>query len=455
MVRVGRVRAALLALLCAVILGASAAAPETVPVACDGDCYPFTINLVPNGAQDPRVVEIFEEAHATLRRVLVGQRLVAQPVEMSLYFRVNSIDGLGGVLGSSRNYQHIAVCTDDEVPCHYDVLPSLAECVFDAADFFSNCDFPAWKDFWVEVVLHEMLHVLGVGSFWTDRFPTRTGYNTRVDCVATSSASYKYPGAKREWNLLGGSGAPPVEYNHWNGDGSNCKHWDESKMNVELMTSEASTVLTPSTVSTVERLSKVTLGAMEDLNYVVDWSQAEAYIVPPSPQLAELETQTQTLESVHNQGQEYLAELELSEEARRKQIQRATEREELHTGLHRGVIGEVWYPETYKAPLLDRTGRIIEQETIGEDLAGNTHSICTESHRIIHGHTLKHFERAKVTHHPAQSLLYDEYTRTFSDHHGLYAQVCDTDMLRLLGAKSQDATNLRTGHGTLEPDPLR
>ncbi|KAA8496028.1 hypothetical protein FVE85_2183 [Porphyridium purpureum] len=315
--------------------------------------------------QDPRAVAVFEEALGVLNAVLVGQRLVAQPVTMQLYYRISSIDGLGGVLGSAINYQHVDVCTDSQSPCHYDVLPTLGEMVFDAADFFNNVEYAAWRDFWVQVTLHEMLHMLGVGSFWVNRFPTRAGYNTRVECVATQAASYKYPGAKREWNLLGGQGAPPVEYNHWNGDGSNCKHWDESAMNVELMTTETNTILTPTTAAVEEKLSRVTLGAMEDLNYVVDWSHAETYIVPPSRRMAELETHSHAvLESVRRQDPDYLAKLEMYEATLHKQSERAKERKHLHEELKAGVIEEVWYPENYEAPLLDRAGHILVPERV-------------------------------------------------------------------------------------------
>ncbi|KAA8497083.1 hypothetical protein FVE85_0812 [Porphyridium purpureum] len=311
----------------------SNAIPTSAAAVCDADCYPFTINLIPNGAQDPRAVQVFELALAKLQTIVLGQRLVAAPVTLSMYYRLNGLDGRGGVVGRAQNYQYVEVCTNAEPTCNYDVLPTLGEMVFDSTDFLFGTEYPAWTEFWIHVTLHEMLHLLGVGSFWINRFPTRAGYNTRVDCVAGSYAQYKYPAATREWRTLGGAGTPPVEYRA-SSSGTDCTHWREEAMRHELLTGSVDTVFSSSTQDILDKLSTVTLGAMEDLNYVVDWNRADQY------------TLSQTRRSVsREQGEQEEQGWTILQEA---------------FAAGRGIQQLVQHGPGYVPPLLDRAGNVLE-----------------------------------------------------------------------------------------------
>jgi hypothetical protein len=130
------------------------------------------------------------------------------------------------------------------------------------------------------VVLHEMAHVLGIGTLWT--------YNTDLAGAGTynlytiGSGQYFGPHALAGWqNEFGQAGASyvPVELGgsggtangHWNevdggagatGFVSNITGLDFSR---ELMTGWASGQFF---------LSTVTLGGLDDLGYIVDYSKA-------------------------------------------------------------------------------------------------------------------------------------------------------------------------------------
>jgi hypothetical protein len=108
-----------------------------------------------------------------------------------------------------------------------------------------------------KVILHEMAHVLGFGTLWEqnglyNKGSGRYANDTRADA---------------EWKTIGCSGPLPVELDH--GDGTKDGHWDEDCLVSELLTGK--TNLTESS----SPLSRVTVGCMEDLGYVVDYSQAD------------------------------------------------------------------------------------------------------------------------------------------------------------------------------------
>ena len=106
--------------------------------------------------------------------------------------------------------------------------------------------------------LHEIGHVLGIGSFWKDSGMFR-GLN--------ADAHFAGPQAIAAFDQSGGTdyqGAKvPTEQ-----DGS---HWCLSVLSGELMS--------PSGYNNI--LSAITLGALSDLGYSVDLSAADPYVLPP------------------------------------------------------------------------------------------------------------------------------------------------------------------------------
>ena len=166
--------------------------------------------------------------------------------DVVIYAEVGPIDGRGSVLAQAG-------------PClvRSGGVTSYGVMSFDSADV-ASVDLTA-------VILHEMGHVLGIGTLW-ERFGL---VNYTSGCPSTPR--YSGSSAKGEWNALGGSGNVPVENN--GGPGTACGHWDEETFDSELMTG----FIEPSGAIP---LSRLTAGTLEDLNYTVNKNAADSYSLP-------------------------------------------------------------------------------------------------------------------------------------------------------------------------------
>jgi Tryptophan-rich Synechocystis species C-terminal domain/Leishmanolysin len=154
---------------------------------------------------------------------------------------VGSIDGRGGILGQTRvEYYRTA-----------GGQPISAFMTFDSADLATM----AANGTLSYVILHEMGHTLGLGQgIWSyDGLTTGTTFTG-----AHASLAYQ---------LLGGSGNVPLETG--GGSGTAGSHWSEAVFGNELMTGFISGVPDP--------LSTVTVGALQDMGYTVNYSAADAY----------------------------------------------------------------------------------------------------------------------------------------------------------------------------------
>lgn len=115
------------------------------------------------------------------------------------------------------------------------------------------------KGTWVDVVLHEMGHVLGIGSLWEFN-----GVYTRGEDFYADGTH-----AQAEFEALGCSGLLPVETEF--GAGTAFAHWDEECLSHELMTGFLSGRDQP--------FSKITVGSLEDMGYEVDYDAADDYTI--------------------------------------------------------------------------------------------------------------------------------------------------------------------------------
>ncbi|MBB5235133.1 leishmanolysin-related zinc metalloendopeptidase [Deinococcus budaensis] len=177
---------------------------------------------------------------------------------------VNSValDGPGGVLGQAGPRQVRPGGT----------LPLWGDMQFDAADLASLEQGGRLQG----VVLHEMGHVLGIGTLWNRFLSSDTS-----SCASATRVQYGGGKALHEYRQLGGPLAGvPVEDQH--SPGTKCGHWKEDVFQTELMTGFASAGHMP--------LSRLTLGALADLGYRVNFALADAYSLPagqnPAPQSA-------------------------------------------------------------------------------------------------------------------------------------------------------------------------
>lgn len=117
-----------------------------------------------------------------------------------------------------------------------------------------------------DLVFHEICHVLGFGTLWDAvEFSYVTG-------VGSSDPRFTGPQAVGEWHVLGGTGTVPVE--NEGGAGTADAHWRELEFGREVMTGFISPVGTPNP------FSRVTLAAMADLGFTVDYGATDAYQWP-------------------------------------------------------------------------------------------------------------------------------------------------------------------------------
>jgi hypothetical protein len=182
--------------------------------------------------------------------------------DIIIWVDVSAIDGAGGILGSAG-------------PClvrNADSLTITGLMRFDSADI-DDMETNGTLD---EVILHEMGHVLGIGTLWDDfDFLSFAGNSVFCSSVTafTTDPTFTGPLGIAEYNNLGGVGDVPVE--EGGGSGTKCAHIDEGVFDQELMTGYIESV------ETTMPLSLLTVEMLEDLGYAVDDSEADTYSMPP------------------------------------------------------------------------------------------------------------------------------------------------------------------------------
>lgn len=220
-------------------------------------CGPFKITLI-NAGSDTSHDSVFEAAAAHWESIilkdlpdypnpsksdLIGdigntQFSYTGPVDdVVIAYVMENIDGPNKELG---NAGPIITRLEDNTP----VSGYMRFDTSDVGITISEEDFKA-------VVLHEMGHVLGIGTVWVAK-----------GCIGTCTPGsnkdvfYKCAAAQREYNAAGCSGSLPIETEL--GQGSGCMHWREKSVITELM----SPVLNKGKAMP---LSRITVGALEDI----------------------------------------------------------------------------------------------------------------------------------------------------------------------------------------------
>lgn len=182
--------------------------------------------------------------------------------DVIVYASVTPIDGVGQVLGSAG-------------PCLTRTtggLTGLGTMRFDVADLDNLANNGRLND----VITHEMLHVVGLGTLWTSRglladrdLPTVrvTGALAAFTCANELGGASICPGAVPAENCLDLASSLNC------GAGTQNSHWKESIFVTELMTGYA---------GATNRLSKMTIQGLGDLGYSVNTLAADPYAVPSS-----------------------------------------------------------------------------------------------------------------------------------------------------------------------------
>ena len=123
----------------------------------------------------------------------------------------------------------------------------------------------------VDVITHEMGHVIGIGTIWP---------NKRL-LVGSNTTNPRFTGAaaKKEYGVLKGIGPTPVPVENTGGPGTVNSHWRETVFKNELMSGFIAAPDNP--------LSRVTVASLQDLGYAVDLNAAEPYSLPNLRAMAE------------------------------------------------------------------------------------------------------------------------------------------------------------------------
>ncbi len=114
------------------------------------------------------------------------------------------------------------------------------------------------------VILHEMGHVIGIGTLWEFHNLLEGGGTTNPLCIG--------PKAMVEYGALLSSGSRKVPAANTGGAGTADSHWRESMFGNELMTGYADKGLLP--------LSRLTVAMLEDMNYDVNYEAVDPFIIP-------------------------------------------------------------------------------------------------------------------------------------------------------------------------------
>jgi hypothetical protein len=169
------------------------------------------------------------------------------------------IDGPGAILGAAGP---CLVRTEDFLTV-YGIM------------FFDSADLGFLEDNGIldEVIVHEMGHVLGIGSLWDFGRDLLQG--------TTADPRFVGPLAVAAYQSIGGKGISiPVEED--GGPGTRLSHWDEETFGTELMTGFIGTGQSPLSVMTIESLA--------DMGYVVNPQVADRFRVTGPQERAEFST---------------------------------------------------------------------------------------------------------------------------------------------------------------------
>lgn len=176
--------------------------------------------------------------------------------DLVIFAAVSDIDGPGAVLGQAG-------------PCfirNAGGLPLLGTMAFDAADLAMLESSNQLGS----VILHEMGHVLGIGTLWQSKgfLQNRSTAGNPLDTY------YNGPNGIVGFDAIGGAtytGGANVPVENTGGPGTMNGHWRESVLVNELMTGYINPGVNP--------LSVLTVRSLMDLGYAVDPSRADAFFL--------------------------------------------------------------------------------------------------------------------------------------------------------------------------------
>ncbi|MBL1085756.1 peptidase [Streptomyces actinomycinicus] len=228
---------------------------------------PFTIEVRFLGGLTQNQQDAFAAAADRWSRVIVGDldtALVGGDIIDDVLVEAEgvSIDGPSGVLG-------MAGPTDfREASAQFGAsLPAKGVMRFDTADL---AEMEA-NGTLLDVITHEMGHVLGIGTLWTTL--------NLLKGAGSQNPTFRGPLAMAEFAALVGEIEPvPVPVANFGGPGTQDSHWREAVFMNELMS--------PFIAGPGNPLSRLTAASLGDIGYQVDLDGAEPYHLPDLMQIA-------------------------------------------------------------------------------------------------------------------------------------------------------------------------
>ncbi len=171
---------------------------------------------------------------------------------------IESIDGEGGILGQAG----------PTVLMNGTELPVKGIMQFDESDVRRLESEGSFND----VIVHEMGHVIGLGTLWSRL--------NLVQASGTINPQFVGSSAMREFAaLLNIEEKRPVPIANTGGSGTREGHWREMVFGDELMTGFLSGAERP--------LSRLSVASFEDMGYSVNYDAADDFRLPTSIELAE------------------------------------------------------------------------------------------------------------------------------------------------------------------------
>ena len=263
---------------------------STLTVTLGDPVEPFNLELVFIDNGTPTQDQAFLEAAAIWSSVIVGDipdyDLGSEVIPSNAC--IDGMPSIGGVIDDVIVYAAIRP-NDGEGktlaqagPCFVrngSGLPIVGVMEFDEADL----DRLELDGDMREVVLHEMGHVLGLGTIWSRRDLIQDPSTTRTSdgcTVSDPDADTHFIGALaiQAFDEAGGAAYGGAKVPVANGElGAACAsadgHWRESVMQTELMTPFLNS-------QRMNPLSAITIQSLADLGYAMDEAQAEPYTLP-------------------------------------------------------------------------------------------------------------------------------------------------------------------------------
>lgn len=244
-----------------------AKADASVAINIANSTSPFTIEIRFLGGLSQSQMDVFASAADRWCKVIVGDLPSVQVDgeiidDLLILAQGKRIDGPGGILGQAGPTHLRPVAAGK-----YAFLPAKGKMIFDTDDLSQM----EQNGTLVDVITHEMGHVLGCGTIWAEkRLITHSG---------TTNPTFSGSKAATEYGMLRGSQPTPVPVENSGGPGTRDSHWREVIFKNELMSGFIAGMNNP--------ISRVTVASLSDMGYEINIDAAEPYELPSLLDMAE------------------------------------------------------------------------------------------------------------------------------------------------------------------------